>query len=349
MLSRLLEAQGGAESDVRPRVPEQTNPAPAAMALDGGAGPTFRRTDLWLGVCVKDGRLAILRREVSATGWPEYAFARYFVAESLAAFHGATFVRGGSDESSIPATNVRRYQEARGCDWDQQAEHAFRTGTDATRTGAMWTVRVPRNALAHVLLELTMSVARLHGSGQVHGDIKPSNVLVTGKGVQLFDGLGLAPGERSPGMTLGWAAPEQVLTQPVSPQTDQYAIGLLLLALLGGVAYGEQTRVLVPRGGTQLEEHTLLRNPAAFVDPALGTVDPSAIEDWRNVIERCLRFDAADRHPATLTLADALKRLVGRDTLLGHLEAPVSFGRVLGRFATRGGEVQLGWLARGGG
>ena len=62
-------------------------------------------------------------------------------------------------------------------------------------------------------------------------------------------------GTRSPALTRSWAAPEQVLCRPVSGQTDQYPLGLMLLQLVEGALYGEEARVLIPVGGRNVEAH----------------------------------------------------------------------------------------------
>jgi serine/threonine-protein kinase len=94
-----------------------------------------------------------------------------------------------------------------------------------------------------LFLELLSAVGHAHRNLIVHRDIKPANVLVTPTGqAKLLDfGIGkLVEGEdelTSTGqriLTPQFAAPEQLLGEPVTTSTDIYTLGLLLYVLLTG-------------------------------------------------------------------------------------------------------------------
>jgi hypothetical protein len=121
----------------------------------------------------------------------------------------------------------------------------------------------------------------------------------------------------------------------------------MLLHLVQGALYGEETRVSIPIGGRRVEVHTVLRNPGVYIDPGTAPVAPQAVADWQNLVERCIRFEAKDRFPSMASLADALAPLVEKPTLAGHLEVPLSFGRiVLGNGGA--GEIAPCWLTSAG-
>jgi serine/threonine protein kinase len=100
-----------------------------------------------------------------------------------------------------------------------------------------------------LILQVADAVEYAHRHRVVHGDLKPSNILVTGDGsVKLLD-FGVAKllkesGTEDPQITTlpearfvtpEYAAPEQLLGEPVSAQTDQYSLAGLLYELLTGI------------------------------------------------------------------------------------------------------------------
>ncbi|MEM9388364.1 MAG: serine/threonine-protein kinase [Pseudomonadota bacterium] len=100
-----------------------------------------------------------------------------------------------------------------------------------------------RLALFEQVLE---AVAYAHRNFVVHRDLKPSNILVTPSGApKLLDfgiarlleddsqSIALTQSGIAP-MTPDFAAPEQVLGQPIGPPTDVYQLGILLYELLCG-------------------------------------------------------------------------------------------------------------------
>ncbi|NJL29576.1 MAG: serine/threonine protein kinase, partial [Thermoanaerobaculia bacterium] len=122
----------------------------------------------------------------------------------------------------------------------------------------------PRIAL---FLQVCAAVEHAHRHLVVHRDLKPSNILVTEDGqVKLLDfGIAKLLAERGMALTLThhdtapmtpeYAAPEQVSGEPVTTQTDVYALGLLLYELFSG------------RRACQICEHTPTRSPARCSKP----------------------------------------------------------------------------------
>jgi serine/threonine protein kinase len=100
-------------------------------------------------------------------------------------------------------------------------------------------------ARVQLLLKVCDAVEHAHRNLIVHRDIKPSNILVTPEGEPKLLDFGIAkalmenPGAELTGtkvrpMTREYAAPEQVLGEPVTTATDVYTLGVLLYLLLSG-------------------------------------------------------------------------------------------------------------------
>lgn len=106
---------------------------------------------------------------------------------------------------------------------------------------------IPGHRVAHLGADLAAVLAYVHSCGIVHRDVKPSNILVGRDGVVRLADFGIArllgddSGHTGSGATIGTAAyiaPEQVRGEPVTPASDIYSLGLVLLeALTGRRAY----------------------------------------------------------------------------------------------------------------
>ncbi|OZN81184.1 serine/threonine protein kinase, partial [Pseudomonas aeruginosa] len=105
---------------------------------------------------------------------------------------------------------------------------------------------LPWSELSAIARPLLDALAYVHEQGVLHGDLKPSNVMLGEEGVRLFDfGLGQAQAGILDGLpqlsrgridawTPGYAAPELLEGAPLSPAADLYALACVLYELADG-------------------------------------------------------------------------------------------------------------------
>ncbi len=192
--------------------------------------------------------------------------------------------------------------------------------------GGSLVFEVPRIELVQSLAVLARDVARLHARGLVHADLAPGNVLLAERGPVSFDALEVAIGSPAMAATFEWAAPEQIVGQPVDARTDVFAIGRMLAAILGAVPFGEETRYVVPIGGGQSRRVELLKTEGVFID-ILGTrYDRAWQVAWQAFLGRAIAYDRARRPEDAGAMADELLHLVDRFPPRDHLDCPGQFG-----------------------
>ena len=81
---------------------------------------------------------------------------------------------------------------------------------------------------------LARALARVHGSGWVHHDVKPANVLLTAQGAPMLGDFGTARrvGEPSPPGSPGYVSPERLAGRASDPRDDVYGFGRVLAEAL---------------------------------------------------------------------------------------------------------------------
>jgi eukaryotic-like serine/threonine-protein kinase len=173
-------------------------------------------------------------------------------------------------------------------------------------------------ARIRLFLDVLDAVAHAHSNLIVHRDLKPSNIFVTGEGtVKLLDfgiaklldeGSGTVPATQSiaSALTPQYAAPEQLLGQPVTTATDTYALGVVLYALLSGSnPFADRTRSqaeLIRAATTDSPRH-------ASSVARLSAVSPRSLEgDLDNILHKSLKNDPAERYASAGAFAQDLRR-----------------------------------------
>lgn len=179
--------------------------------------------------------------------------------------------------------------------------------------------------------QLARTLACVHADSVVHGDVKPANVLVgPGDAVTLTD-FGTASPARTRHRDLAhgtppYLSPEQVRGRPLTPATDVYAAGLVLLESLTGVRAFPGPPESAARA--RLEGGPLVPGYVA--------------RDLAALVRRMTALDPGER-PSAAQVADELERRPSTGPAL--LPAAVAAGPPTQRVPTEG---HSWWLAVGG-
>jgi eukaryotic-like serine/threonine-protein kinase len=160
------------------------------------------------------------------------------------------------------------------------------------------------------------AVGYAHSLLLIHRDLKPSNILVTHDGVVKVLEYGLATllreypaaaATQTYALTQSprYAAPEQLLGQPLSAATDVYALALVLYVLLTG----QHPIAAQHRSSADLIQAVLHELPArASLVTDQASRRRALRGDLDSILGRALAKDPAQRYPSVQALADDLAR-----------------------------------------
>jgi eukaryotic-like serine/threonine-protein kinase len=178
-----------------------------------------------------------------------------------------------------------------------------------------------------LLVRVAEAVEYAHARLVVHRDLKPSNVLITADGSPKLLDFGVAAlldddqtsapsGELTRiagrGLTLAYAAPEQITGAPIGTAADVFSLGVMLYELTSGVLpFGA-------RGHTRTAlEYAVLHNEPRRPSAAGGAEDPDgpgvaldhrqARGDLDAIVSKALRKDPGDRYASVRAFVDDLE------------------------------------------
>ena len=159
-----------------------------------------------------------------------------------------------------------------------------------------------------VFSSICEAISFIHQNGVIHRDIKAANAKLTSSGVLKLLDFGIAKDSSSHGLTQtggvigtpNYLSPEQLEGKSASPQTDIWALGILLYEMLTGS---------LPFQGDTLGGLVLKITKAEF--PPANTINPAVTREVNAVVSKCLKRDTASRYRTVDELLQAVQNVLG--------------------------------------
>lgn len=196
---------------------------------------------------------------------------------------------------------------------------------------------LPHETILLLMEQLCAGLHTAHRAGVIHRDLKPANILLDEAGNAYLADFGIAKhigngnGSRAnttlEGTVIGspaYISPEQILAEPVKPQTDIYSLGILLYEALTGqkpfkgptpVAYIQQhLNEALPLLAAAKQTSEVSKTSEVFAPHPL----PTALDI---VIGRATAKELRDRYPDVQSLLADLRRALRPGSTVADLAA----------------------------
>lgn len=166
--------------------------------------------------------------------------------------------------------------------------------------------RLPESAAVRYARQISAALAAAHRHELLHGDIKPSNILITREDVVRITDFGIAraldQGDREADEivlgSLPYAAPEALRGMPASERSDLYSLGIVLFEMVTGRRPFE-----APTNDALAA--AIVELPPPDIDAAGATVSPAL----RAIIAKLLRKTPEQRYRSAGEVLAALRHI----------------------------------------
>jgi formylglycine-generating enzyme required for sulfatase activity/tRNA A-37 threonylcarbamoyl transferase component Bud32 len=153
-----------------------------------------------------------------------------------------------------------------------------------------------------------------HGQGMVHCDVKPSNIMIKQSGEVLLADFGVARMTDAATATMvglgtpAYMAPELVRGLDPTPQTDIYALGVVLFEMFTG---GERPFTGDKATITGSTSEKVRWEQMQLQPPSPRRWNPDISPELEAVVLKCLTKEPEKRYPSTLKLLNELQNVFG--------------------------------------
>lgn len=178
---------------------------------------------------------------------------------------------------------------------------------------------LPVDKVVKYIFQCAKALNYAHQHGVIHRDIKPSNIIISKEGMAKISDFGIATmedvediqGRSSLTGSVFYTAPEQIRNEPLTPQADLFALGVVMYELLAGSKpFAADTDVATFFQITNKDPESLT---------SLRQDLPESLD---RIVKRALEKDLNKRYQTGLQLASDISTSFNH---VGHLDEEINF------------------------